>query len=236
MDKICITFDIDWVSDELVKYVVNLLEQYQIKATFFATHESALLKSLDSAKYEIGIHPNFNKGDDYNKIIEDLKVIYPKAIGVRSHSLFESSHILRLFLDNGLKYDTNTFIPLRKELYPFIRLNKLVRIPYYWEDDAHFSRPKITFKLSELQLHKRGLKIYNFHPIHIFMNTDSLEHYNKYMSFYHQSDILINFRNHGGEGISTLFLELLEFLDQNMLPTYTCKEIYHEYLTKEKNL
>lgn len=150
MDKIGITFDIDWAPTEVLEYVVNLLQEYQVKATFFATDNSDFLKSLDKTYYEIGIHPNFMGDGEYNKIIEDLKAIYPEAIGVRSHSLLESSHILQLFLNNGLKYDMNTFIPLREGLYPFMRLNKLVRIPYYWEDDAHFSSQS-TFQLSEVK-------------------------------------------------------------------------------------
>lgn len=230
MNKICITFDIDWAPDEVIEYVINLLEQYQVKATFFATHKSDFLKSLDSTKYEIGIHPNFNEGGDYNSIIADLRAIYPKVIGVRSHSLFESSHILRLFLDNGLKYDVNSFIPLREGLYPFMRLNKLVRIPYYWEDDTHFSS-QATFELSELQIHKKGLKICNFHPIHIFMNTNSTKHYNSFKAFYHEPDILKKHRNSGG-GIQILFVELLQYLAENRLPTYTCEGIYREYLAK----
>ena len=234
MDKIAITFDIDWAPDEVVESVTNVLEEHRVKATFFATHRSDLLRSLDSAKYEIGIHPNFDKGTNHNRIIEDLKAIYPTAIGVRSHGLFQSSHVLQLFLDNGLKYDVNTFIPLREGLYPFTRLNKLVCIPFYWEDDTHFSN-QTTFELSELQIHKRGLKIYNFHPMHIFMNTESRPHYISFKPFYQQPDILINHRNMG-KGIQTLFSELLGYLSDNTIPTYTCEEIYHEYLAKEKPL
>jgi len=233
-DKIGITVDIDWAPDEVVEYFVNLLEQYRVKATLFATHESNLIKSLDSTKYEVGIHPIFHDGCDYNKILEELMCIYPKAIGVRSHSLFESSQILQLFLDNGLKYDVNTFIPLREGLYPFMRLNKLVRIPYYWGDAANFST-QTTFELSELQIYKKGLKIYSFHPIHVFMNTNSTGHYNSYKSYYHEPDILINHRN-AGKGTQTLFKELLEYMSENKIEAYTCEEIYLEYLDRGKPL
>lgn len=234
MNKIGITFDIDWAPDNVVEYVLILLEEYQVKATFFATHDSALLKSLDNKNYEIGIHPNFSDSNNYDKTIAELEAVYPKALGVRSHGLFQSSHILQLFINNGLKYDVNTFIPLREGLYPFTRLNKLVCIPFYWEDDAWFST-QAAFELSELQIHKKGLKIYNFHPMHVFMNTSSPEHYNTYKSFYHQPDILINHRN-TEKGIQTIFRELLEYLSENKLEAYTCQEIYREYLAKERPL
>ncbi|MFC2001674.1 hypothetical protein ACFLUZ_04115 [Chloroflexota bacterium] len=228
MDKIGISFDIDWAPDEVIQYVFNLLAEYQVKTTCFATHNSALIKSLDNKKYEIGIHPNFNDSNDYDKTIKVLKAIYPEAIGVRSHGLLQSSNILQLFLNNDLKYDVNTFIPLREGLYPFTRLNRLVCIPYFWEDDANFSS-KVTFELEDLQLHKKGLKIYNFHPMHVFMNTKSSEHYNEYKQYYQQPDMLTAYKG-TGKGTQTLFIELLQYLNRNKLPGYTCEEIYREYL------
>ena len=235
MDKICITFDIDWAPDEVVESVTNVLEEHRAKATFFATHRSDLLRSLDSAKYEVGIHPNFDDRTDNNEVIRELKAIYPEAIGVRSHGLFCSTNILQICLANGLKYDVNTFIPLREGLYPFTRLNrlnKIICIPYYWEDDTHFTN-QTPFELSKLELHKEGLKIYNFHPIHIFMNTESQEHYADYKAFYLQPDTLRKYRNMGG-GTRTLFIALLKYISDNAIQTYTCKEIYDEYCEREK--
>lgn len=229
MNRICITFDIDWAKDEIVQYIVDLLQKYRIKATFFATHGSDLLKALNNGRYEIGIHPNFNSGNDHENTIRELMSIYPKASGIRSHGLFQSSSILQILINNGLKYDVNTFIPFREGLYPFMWLNKLVRIPYYWEDDTYFCN-QAEFGLSELQMYKTGLKIYNFHPIHIFMNTDSMEHYNRYKSFYHQPAVLTKHQKNTGKGIRTLFIELLEYLNKNTLPTYTCGEVCHDYL------
>jgi len=232
INRIGITLDIDWAPDEVVKFVIDTLFEYQVKATLFATHKSELIKSLDISRYEIGIHPDFSRDGNYNNVIQALQAVYPQAIGVRSHGLFESSMILRAFLDNGLKYDVNTFIPMREGLYPFLRLNKLVRIPFYWEDDAYFSQPA-TFELSDLQAHKNGLKIYNFHPIHIYMNTSSPEHYREYKAFYHQPDMLSRYRNEG-KGVRTLFIDLLRYLSENNMPTCTCREIYEEYLKTQE--
>jgi len=230
MNKICITLDIDWVPDKIIEYVVELLEGYQIKATFFATHDSAFLKSLDRKKYEIGIHPNFEDRNDYNKVVSDLKRVYPEAIGVRAHGLVQSTRIYKLFIANGLKYDVTTYAPLAENLHPWIRLKELVVIPFYLEDDTLFL-DEANFTLSDLQIHKKGLKIYNFHPIHIFMNTKSDEHYKKYKQFYHEPDILINYRGKG-RGIQTLFIELLQHLQRINSCTCTCKEIYKEYLIR----
>ena len=233
MDRVGITFDIDWASDAVVEYVVALLEQYHLKATFFATHDSDLLRSLDKRKYEVGIHPAFKGRSDDDQIVKDLMALYPGAVGVRSHALAESSETLRLFVANGLKYDVNTFIPFREGLYPFMRFNTLVRIPYYWEDDAHFSAVS-TFELDDLRIDKVGLKIYNFHPIHLYMNTSSPEHYQTYKPFYHETESLLKHRNKG-RGIWTLFTGLVDYLTANRLPTMTCNEICDEYLAGERD-
>jgi len=231
---IAITLAIDWAPDEVIQYAVNLLEEYGVKATLLATHDSEYLKSLDDTKYEVGLHPDFNEGGDYNKIIRELKAIYPEAIGVCSHSLFQSSRILQLFIDNGLKYELNTFIPFQERLHPFMRVRGIVSIPCYFGDDMHYCT-EVAFELSELQIHSKGLKIYGFHPIHIFMNTNSMEHYDNFKPFYHEPDILKKHRN-SGRGTQTLFVDLLRYLAENQVPTYLCREIYREYLMESKIL
>ena len=39
-DKMFLTFDIDWCSDEVLLYTLDIIEKYNIKATFFVTHET----------------------------------------------------------------------------------------------------------------------------------------------------------------------------------------------------
>ena len=233
-NKHLVTLDVDWAPDEVIRYTIDLLAKYGVKATLFATHESDYLKSLDMNKYEIGIHPNFNQGGDHSEIIEKLKAIYPDSIGVRSHSLFQSSQLLQLFIDNGLKYEVNTFIPLMEGIHPFVRVKGIVSIPFYWEDDYHYLLGT-PFELCQLKVDKEGLKIYNFHPIHVFMNTNSAEHYNSFKAFYNDLDILKKHRNNG-KGIRTLFVGLLRYLTSNNLPTHTCEEICSKYISAGKPL
>ena len=60
-DKIFLTFDIDWCSDEVLSFTLDIIEKNNIKATFFVTHETLLLERMrDNPKIELGIHPNFN--------------------------------------------------------------------------------------------------------------------------------------------------------------------------------
>lgn len=232
-EKICVTLDIDWACDEIIEHSIKLLEEYDVTATIFATHESSLLKSLDRKHFEIGIHPNLASSDNYEKTIDSLLRIYPNSIGVRCHGCLQSTNIFRLYIRKGLKYDSSTYIPLRENLYPWWRLKKLVCIPFYWTDDTMFYSG-FSFDSSQLHLSNNGLKLYVFHPIHIFANTQSGEHYRKLKSFYHQPDKLINLRGKDG-GTQTLFVELLRYLQEGNVESYTCRDIYREWIRYSKD-
>jgi len=231
-DQIAITIDIDWVADEIIRYTVDLLEKYQVKVTFFATHSSNYLKTLDSSRYEIGLHPNFEQNNDYNKTIKVLKDLYPEAVGIRSHCLLTSGPLLQLFIDTGFSYEANAFIPLVSSLRPYRCLNKLVSIPCYWGDDYHYLAG-FDFELSLLGVNNPGLKVYMFHPIHIFANTNSDSHYVSFKQYLKNPELLQKYR-HTGTGIGTLFEQLLRHISDNKLANYTCKEIYEAYIAGDR--
>ena len=227
LNQIAITIDIDWVGDEIIRYTVNLLDRYHVKATFFATHNSNYLKTLDNSRYEIGLHPDFEQSSDYNKTIGALRELYPEAVGIRSHCLFQSSRLLQVFIDNGLSYEANSFIPLIAGLRPFSCLDRLVSIPCYWGDDYHYLAG-FDFELSVLGINNPGLKVYMFHPIHIFTNTNSNSHYLKFKQHLKNPEMLKKFRQ-PENGIGVLFAKLLEYISENGLASYTCKEICTSY-------
>src|SRR5438093_4130128 len=116
------TFDIDWAPEPVIQDVIDFLDSYNISGTFFATHNSKILKRIEKeGKHEIGIHPNFNRlltgeSGNYQKIIGDLLEMYPKSIGLRSHSLAHSCPILMYCLEKGIKYDSNIYIPFGNNL------------------------------------------------------------------------------------------------------------------------
>ena len=59
--KLFLTFDVDWCSDEVLSYTLDIVEKYDINSTFFITHQTALLDRMrENPKIELGIHPNFN--------------------------------------------------------------------------------------------------------------------------------------------------------------------------------
>jgi hypothetical protein len=216
-DKVFLTFDIDWAHDDVLNYSIDIVEKADVSATWFITHKTALLDRLrENPKFELGVHPNFNfllngdfrNGSNYVEVVERLLEIVPEAKSVRSHSVTQSSYILQLFVEKGLKYDCNHFIPAQAEieLKPWKLWNGLTKVPYYWEDDvACICRDSLHF---DLLLNRKGIKVFDFHPIHVYLNTEDMKRYEESRSFHRQTDNLLSLK-YNGLGTENHLLKLL---------------------------
>jgi hypothetical protein len=217
-ENIYLTFDVDWASDEVINYTIDLLEMYNAKATFFITHDSKVLNRLrQNNNFELGIHPNFNyllngsteKGLNFNQIIENILRIVPEAVSVRSHSMTQNSYILDAFKKFGLTHDCNHYISNNSniELKPWLLWNGLIRCPYFWEDDI-YAIENNRMDISNI-LCQKGLKIFDFHPIHIFLNMSEISHYELTRKFHNDHNILSKYRRneYGTENILKAILD-----------------------------
>jgi hypothetical protein len=225
-NKVFLTFDMDWCSDEVLSYTLNIIEKYNIKATFFVTHKTDLLTRMNSNKnIELGIHPNFNPllsgdfkyGKNVDEVIMYYKQIIPNAKSVRSHSMTQSSLILNSFETFNLTYDCNTFIPYSSniKLKPYKHWsNRLIKVPYFWEDDIHC----LSHDPWNIQpyLRRHGLKVFDFHPMHIFLNTEDLQRYENSREDFFDFTKLQEKRNLTFYGVENFFLEIIHYIkDKN---------------------
>ena len=233
MSSICITLDVDWAPEPVTADTVELLDAHGLKATFFATGPSQVLQSAILRKHEIGLHPSYQDGVSPQSILAQLRQLWPAARGVRAHGLKSSSALLKMYLDEGLEYNCDPFVPDQEILRPFIRLNRLVCLPFCWEDDAHFGSG-LPFEIGCLGLDRRGLLIYNFHPVHIYLNTDSDVTYRSAKPDYHDPESLLNKRVKR-KGTRTLFLDLLDWLSRNSEYVTTTGEVA-DVFRREKGL
>jgi hypothetical protein len=54
----------------------------------------------------------------------------------------------------------------------------LIRVPHIWEDDVHCAcRWEWDVKAF---IRNPGLKVFDFHPVHVFLNTESMDRYRAY--------------------------------------------------------
>lgn len=232
MDNYAITLDVEWTPDFIIKQVADILIENHTKATWFMTHDCEGTKYLldHPDLFEVGLHPNFLEGSTHGsntkEVMNGLQKIVPDAVSVRTHALVQSTLLLSQFCGEfGLQNDVSLFIPRASGLEPhrlfFEEGLYLTRLPYFWSDYFNYLQPTPSSSLEDEFHHTPGLKIYNFHPIHIALNTCDLANYRKLksnvlLSQCTPSDIA-KFRNNK-TGCGDFFLELIKYISKgNMI-------------------
>jgi len=216
-----LTCDMDWAHDDILRGTHQILAEAGIPSTWFVTHDSPLLAELRAdPNVELGIHPDFNKlldGDHSNgrtprEVIERLLEIVPEAKAVRAHSLLQSSKILDEYAEAGLTHEAGHLVePSAVEaLGPWRHWNGLIRVPLLWEDDvAVLQAPGQPSLASACQTSGEStLRQLNFHPIHVFLNTEDLSRYERTRSL-HGDPRRLQSEQHVGIGVRTLLKDLI---------------------------
>jgi hypothetical protein len=174
----------DWAPDEVIADTLALFEKYSVKCTFFSTHHSEVLALSNKRLFEVAVHPDFspvfnrNSDKSFYDILDDILDIHPNAKGVRTHHLIESIDLLQRYSEKRLTYESSLFLPYYDNLKPFTLWNGLIRIPFNWEDDVHWSYG-YSFDTMEFDEKENELHVFNFHPIHIYLNTENKYRYSE---------------------------------------------------------
>lgn len=216
--KCFLTFDMDWANDEVLEDFYSLLEKYDLKGEINVTHYTKWLELWDRDRLEYGIHPNFNESlfgnptRSADSIVGELLNIVPGAKTLRSHSLVQSSGLQMLFSRVGIEYEMNSYIPMNEGLCiaPFKSIDEgHMILPFIFEDDIYLNMSEkrdVKWYLSDRFVAPR---IFNFHPIHLFLNSDSFtsyEHAKPHLSNYLK---LKNYVNTKKYGIRDFFIDLV---------------------------
>ncbi len=220
-----LTLDVDWAPDCAIDYVAQILIERNVKATWFVTHRSEAIEKLEehSDLFELGIHPNFLDGSTHGKsedeVLAHIKEIVPNAITMRTHGLYQStSFLIKANVKYGIDIDVSLFLPRAPNLIPHLiqwHGAKLWRIPYFWEDDSEMFEDHSLWNLLDEKLCVPGMKIFDFHPIHIALNSNKFSLYNDLKQIKPLKDWSLDFINahtNKSSGARTTFLELTEKL------------------------
>lgn len=229
MKKIAFTIDIDWAPEKVIYDTLEIFNNYKIKCTLFCTHYSEVISNNKNDLFEIGIHPNFNNifnGDaiNVNKIIDDLLQLFPESKGIRSHSGTASTTFSEIFCKKGLEYESNILLPYSKNITPYKLWNGLYRIPFNWEDDVHFLY-NYSYNNCNIDFYNDDA-VFNFHPIHIYLNTENVERYENAKVHYKNPNQLKNYVNKSDiKGTRDLLLDIATQIRNNNINTYHLSEL-----------
>lgn len=209
-DTIVVTIDVDWAPTRVLHDTVSLLNEYEVAATVFSTHNDGV--ELDN--HERALHPNFRTDDrDERAILSELTNLFPEAIGVRSHGLYTHSELRSLYTEFGLVYESNFIRYRRPDIEPFLMRNQdIYQMPIYFGDYPWMREGADRIDAVTL-LDEPGLKMLYFHPIHVFLNTPTIPWYESRKQFYQDPERLEQER-YSGWGIRELFCDVLEYANE----------------------
>lgn len=217
LGKIFLTFDIDWAHDSVLADAIDLVEKAGVPATWFITHSTPLIERLRSnPNFTLGIHPNFNdllsgqqrsNGSSAKDVLRNLLELVPEAKVVRSHSLVQSERLVDLFNECGITHISNFFVPEEAgPQRPWRLWDGMTCTPHVWQDN-------VSMRLNDIvqpPVGGDGLQIYDFHPIHVFLNTELVDRYESARPYFQQPSKLIEHRLEGSRGTRDVLLGLLE--------------------------
>jgi hypothetical protein len=180
---VCLTIEIDWALDEVIQDTLALINRFAYPVTWFVTHDTPILRKISaSGPHEIGLHPNFNvllegPGGDARQTLTALRPLAPEAQSIRSHSLTRSSRLARLFGQGGFTHESNLIIPpnAAPELWCWRDFSGLVQVPIRWKDDVRLLDATLGEPVDCLG--RLRLLTVDVHPIHVFLNTVTIEDY-----------------------------------------------------------
>jgi len=237
-NTIILTFDTDWVPQCLLERTLAVLEDANAKATIFCTGAYDL---GTSGLFEAGLHPNFLPGSTQGETPEEtlrwLLSIYPDAVGSRSHKYCWYSEIRGLLTSHGLLYDCSLLLIQQRCLQVYDHLG-LRRVATWWSDNVHLHRAAHSHRFAPEGVDSPGLKVLDFHPIHVALNTPNLEWYRnavrKLPPVPELTESEIDAVRYKGEGVASLLASAVAYIKKRQGQGLTLKEVVERENQKQE--
>lgn len=209
-DDVVVTVDTEWCPDTVIADTVDLLDAHDVPATLFSTHADG----IDAGRHERALHPNFLAADTGEaEALDAVATAYPAATGLRAHNMYVHSPLRSHYGEYDLWYESNYAAYLVDDLEPFWMFGEVVQLPVYFMDDTWLrlrDDPEALPSVDVL-LTGPGLRVLDFHPIHVYLNTPDIDYYRAHKDRYDDPDRLADAR-YDGLGVRDLFVAVLDRL------------------------
>lgn len=173
---VILSLDWDWFPQALAGDVLGLLDEAGVAATLFMTDQPRL--DLPE-RHEIALHPFARTLEDLPERIAALQAQYPGARGVRTHRLLGGGPAYAAFDAAGLAYCSLYMLLGQPHLAPLRLPFDIVEFPIFYSDIAQIYEADLgraTTQPARL-LDVPGMKVFAFHPVHIYLNCTRTEDY-----------------------------------------------------------
>lgn len=235
------TGDQDWCPEWAIEKAIEVFTNLKVPFHVFRTNNSELLDLLlrrGDHLFTQGWHPNFlpesTHGESIEEVISEMNRIVPQARTLRNHSFVESTPIWESLIKTSVIAESNSLTDMQPYIMGMLMWNGMIRLPVFLEDDVHFSRnrnEKLMKRLWE-NLKLPGLKIFNFHPIHIALNTSSIVQYDDW-KFSNSSRL--HTEPFSGDGTRVLLEQIVEFCNSHNIHISSFEQVVEEAVRELKN-
>ncbi len=177
-----LTGDQDWAPTWTVERELRTAAEVGSAVHLFATNDDPLVREPPPG-LTLGIHPNFlpgsSHGDSAEAVVKHCRELVPGSTTCRTHGFAESTYWLAALGRHGIRADSNTCLMLQPGIVPLMHASGLLRFPVFLEDDVlmHWAGGVPPLDAVAEHLFTPGLKILNFHPAHVGINSRSVAHY-----------------------------------------------------------
>jgi hypothetical protein len=228
---ILLTFDTDYLSKEDIS---RFIDEFAIPgfATFFLWKPFA---NLDIGNHEIGIHPFLDEKKPWKQTIDEfLDELGENCQSIRPHSCVYS-HMLGIYLaKKGFSNISQSTYLYKNGLEAHRHPWGLWELPIYYMDSMDFTMsmnwPSLNHQefsnhIISQSLDNEALFVYDFHPLHIILNTSSFHQYQSIRSRIveqHDSPFDLKF---SGFGVCDFYTRLVKEMTENNVKSFTCSQL-----------
>lgn len=228
---IALTFDTDYLSAEDLE---RFVDEFPIpgRGTFFLWKPYA---GLSLGDHELGIHPYFQDRVPWNETLDEfIGALGSRTTSCRAHSC-AYSHMLGIALaKRGFSVVSQATYLFRSGLTAYRQPWGLWELPIYYMESMDFTFshnwPDLAHEAFDPRLIARslgepGLFVYDFHPLHVILNTSS------YAQYQAVREELVSGRRSAfetrfaGRGARDFYLELVEQMDAQGQESVACCEV-----------
>ena len=214
------TCDIDWASDYAIGQTLALCKEYSIPLTVFITHKSSVIESAPKELVNIGLHPNFmsgsSQGNSIEEVLDFLFALHPNAECYRAHRYYDVNDVTDHMPKRGILYDSNV-CTLLDDVFPFVHRSGIIRFPVFFEDGAYlYHNSELRLSAIERRLFARGIRVINFHPMHLMLNTPYFQYTRDIKDRVSRKEwgamkeAVIKKIRYSGDGITSMLREMME--------------------------
>ena len=217
-----LTSDQDWAPPWAAKELLDRVAKWKLPLHVFRTSPCPVFDAAaKSGRFSQGWHPNFlprsTQGSTPKEVIAYLQSHFPGARTVRGHEFVSFSSAAIELRNAGILVDSHVATAYQEELLPLMHWTGTLGLPVYFEDDVFFKHDPDRLNLDWVAktLFSPGLKILNFHAVHVGINAPSEAHYQSVRDKIYAPTTNPAEIRYPGRGTSDVLDELVELVLSN---------------------